>query len=67
MGKWKILDVVDEGVNSETRTLFEYWGLLAKSLIRQGICLSGLLGIHFSLKKLVVFLDIHSLIFGHLY
>jgi len=30
--------------------------------MRHGICLSGLLGIHLSLRKLVVFLDIHSLI-----
>ena len=24
IGKWKILDIGDEGVNSKTRTLFEY-------------------------------------------
>jgi len=32
VGKWEILDIVDEGVNSKTRILLEYWGFLAKSI-----------------------------------
>jgi len=35
---------------------------VVKMLMRHGICLSGLLGIHFNLRRLVVFLDIHVLI-----
>jgi len=31
-GKWEILHVVDEGVNCETRTLFEYWDLYASNV-----------------------------------
>jgi len=34
-------------------------------LIRYGIWLSGLLGIHLSLRKLVMFLDIYPLILVH--
>ena len=30
MGKWKILDIVDEGVNSEECVLLEYWGFRGK-------------------------------------
>jgi len=33
-----------------------------KALIRNGICLSRLLGIHLNLRKVVVFLDNHFLI-----
>jgi len=33
--------------------------------MRHDICLSGLLGIQLSLRKVVVFLDIYSLIFGY--
>jgi len=25
VGKWEILGIVDEGVNSETRILFQFW------------------------------------------
>jgi len=25
VGKWEILDIVEEGANKETRTLLEYW------------------------------------------
>ena len=35
---------------------------MLKMLMRHGICLSGLLEIHLSLRKLARFLDIHSLI-----
>ena len=28
-GKWEVLHAVDEGVNCETRTLFEYWDFYA--------------------------------------
>ena len=30
--KRKILDIVNEGVNSKTRSLLEYWGFLANSI-----------------------------------
>ena len=32
VGKWKSLSIVDEGVNSETHILFEYWDFYAKSV-----------------------------------
>jgi len=32
IGKWKILDIVDVGVNSKTQTLLEYWGFYGKSV-----------------------------------
>jgi len=33
VGKWKILDIVDEGVNNKTDTLLEYWAFFfAKSV-----------------------------------
>ena len=32
VGKWKILGIVDEGVNSETRILSQYWDLNCKSV-----------------------------------
>jgi len=35
---------------------------VVKMSIRLGICLNGLLGIHFNLKRLVVFIDIHFMI-----
>jgi len=35
---------------------------MVKILMRHSICLSGLLGIHLSLRRLVVFLDIYFLI-----
>jgi len=65
VAKWGILDIVDEGVNSKTRALLEYWVFMAKMLIKHGICLSGLLGIYFNLGKLVVFLAIPSLVIVH--
>ena len=38
---------------------------MIKVLMRFGVCLSGLLGIHLNLCRLVVFLDILFLIFVH--
>ena len=35
---------------------------MVKMLMRHDICLSGLLGIYLNLRRLVVFLDIYSLI-----
>jgi len=49
-------------VNSKIRALLEYWGFPWLMSIRHDIYLSGLLGIHLSLRMLVVFLDIHFLI-----
>ena len=40
---------------------------MLKILMMHGICLSGLLGIHLNLRRLVVFLDIHFLILCALY
>ena len=31
-GKWKILDIVDEGVNCETLILLEYWDFYPKNV-----------------------------------
>jgi len=39
---------------------------IVKTLMRHGICLSGLLGTHLSLKRLVVFVDILFPILVHL-
>ena len=39
--------------------------LIVKTLMRYGICLSGLLGTHLSLKRLVVFVDILFSILVH--
>jgi len=38
---------------------------MVKTLMRHGICLSGLLRIHLSLRRVVVFLDVHVLILVH--
>jgi len=38
---------------------------MVKILMMHDICLSGLLGSHLSLKRIVVFLDIHFLILVH--
>ena len=54
MGKWKILENVDEG-----------GVFLQKPLMRNGICLSGLLGIRLNLRRLIVFLNIHFPILVH--
>jgi len=56
------LAIVDEGVNSKTRILLEYWGFMVKALMKHVICLGGSLELHLSLRRLVVFLDIHFLI-----
>ena len=32
VGKWEILDIVDEDVNSETRVLLEHWGFHGKNV-----------------------------------
>ena len=32
VGKWKILGIIDEGVNSETRILLQYWDFHAQSI-----------------------------------
>jgi len=41
VSKWKILDTVDEVVNSETRALLEYWVFMVKVLMSYRIFLSG--------------------------
>jgi len=38
---------------------------MVKMLMKHGICLSGLLEIHLSLRKLILFLDIRFLILVH--
>ena len=32
VGKWEHLDILDEGVNNETRTPLEYWGFHGKNI-----------------------------------
>jgi len=32
VGKWEILGIIDEGVNSKIHALLEYWGFLPKSI-----------------------------------
>jgi len=65
VSKWKILAIVDEDVNSKTRTLLEYWDFHGKNVDDAWYSLSGLLKIHLNLRGLVVFLDIHFLILAH--
>ena len=56
--QWKILGIVEEGVNNETRILLQYWDFIVKILMKHEICLNRLLGTHLSLKRLVAFVDI---------
>jgi len=58
VGKWEIFAIVNEGVNNETRILIQFWDFHSKMSMKLGIYLSGLHGIHLSLKRIVVFLDI---------
>jgi len=44
---------------------YNFGVFMLKMLIMYVICLSRLLGIHLSLKRLVMFLDIHSIILVH--
>jgi len=52
-------------VNCETHALLGYWDFHGKSIDEAWYLLDGLLGIHLSSRRLVVFLDIHYLIFVH--
>jgi len=61
MSKWKILETIDEGVNSKMQTLLEYWGFYGQN-VDEAWCL---LGIHLNLIRLVIFLDILSPIHVH--
>jgi len=65
VGKCEILDIIDEDVNSKTRVLLEFWVSVLKVLMRHIICLSGMPGIHLSLKRLVMSLDVHFPILAH--
>jgi len=65
VGKWKILGIVDEGVNKKTRILLQFWDFIVKMLMKLGLCLNGLLGIRLNLKRLVVFMVIHFMIHVH--
>ena len=38
---------------------------MVEMLMMHGICLSGLLGIHLNLRRLLLFLNIHFLILAH--
>ena len=59
VGKREILGIVDEGVNSETRILLQFWDFHGFLLMMHGLCLNGLYRIHLNLKRLVMFIDIH--------
>ena len=63
MGKWKILGIVDEGVNDDIYILLEYWGFHGRNVDKFWVCLSGLLRILLNLRKLVIVLDSHSIPF----
>ena len=39
MGKCKVLGIIDEGVNNETRILLQYWDFRGKMSMRQGALL----------------------------
>jgi len=61
--KWEILGTIDEGVNNETRILLQFWDFHGKSVMKLGLCLSGLLGTRLSLKRLVAFMDMYFMIY----
>ena len=53
-GKWEILDVVNEGMNYKTCTLFRYWSFQSKVWMKLGIYLNGWFEIYISLRRLLV-------------
>jgi len=65
VGKWEILGIMDEGVNNETRILYNFVIFMVKMLMKLGLCLCGLHGIHLSLKRPVVFMPIHLMTHVH--
>jgi len=65
MGKWKILGIVDEGVNDDIYILLEYWGFHGRNVDKFWVCLSGLLRILLNLIRRLVFLGILFLILVH--
>ena len=65
VGKWKIVGIIDEGVNNETEFFYNFGIFIVKMLMKHGICLNGLLGIRLSLKRLVAFLDIYFMFHVH--
>jgi len=66
VGKWEILGIINEGVNNKPRILYNIGIFMVKMSMKHGVCLSGLLGTHnLSLKRLVVFMDIHFMFLVH--
>ena len=59
--KWEVLHVVDEGVNCETRALFEHWDFYARNVEEAWDFLDWLLGILMNLKLVVLILVPHPL------
>ena len=60
VGKWEILGIVDEEVNSETRILLQFWDFHRLNVDDTwSFCFYGLHGIRLNLKRLVMFIVIH--------
>ena len=51
VGIWKILNIVDEDVSSETRTLLEYWGFPVKLIHKAWYFVEWIVSNSFEFKK----------------
>jgi len=51
VGKWKILGIIDEGVNNETRILLQYWDFHGKSVDEAWSLLEGVAWDSFEFEK----------------
>ena len=65
MGKWEILGIVDEGVNSETRILLQFWDFYGLTVDDAWSLLEWVVRDSFEFERLVVFIDIHFPIHVH--
>ena len=65
VGKWEILDIVDEDVNNETPPLLEHWAFHGKNVDKVWNLLEWIAWLSFEFEKASHFLDIHFLILVH--
>ena len=63
--KWEILGIIDEGVIVKPEFFYSIGIFIVNALMKLGVCLSGLHGIRLSLRRLVVFTDIHFMTHVH--
>ena len=62
VGKWEILGIIDEGVDSETQILLQYWDFHCLNVDEAWNLLEWIAWDSFEFKRLVVFLDIYFMI-----